>query len=75
MKSRKQRSNRKVLIAVPLVWSALAVAEAAATAATDGGQADASADSGTTPVDSRDHVCSVAGSHAPFGTALGAGCC
>jgi len=74
MQSRRQPSNRKILLAVPLVWSALSVAEAVATA-DDGGQADAGTDGGSTIPDSRDHTCSVAGSPGAFGTVLGAGCC
>jgi hypothetical protein len=78
MQSRKRPSKRAFLLAVPLVWSALTVAEAVATA-NDGGQADAGADSGVdggaTSTDGRDHLCSVAGSSGAFGTALGAGCC
>jgi hypothetical protein len=75
MQSRKRPSKRAFLLAVPLVWSALTIAEAAATAASDGGQADAGTDSGSTTADGRDHLCSVAGSTGAFGTALGAGCC
>jgi hypothetical protein len=74
MQSRKRPTKRTFLLAVPLVWSALTVAEAVATAS-DGGQADAGADSGATSPDGRDHLCSVAGSSGAFGTALGAGCC
>lgn len=77
MQARKGSSNRKVLLAVPLVWTALALAEAAATA-DDGGQADAGTEAGADggpAVTGGDHLCSVAGSHAAFGTALGAGCC
>jgi len=77
MHARKQPSNRKVLLLVPFVWTALTVAEAVATA-DDGGQADAGTDSGSADggaVNGGDHLCSVAGSHGWFGAALGAGCC
>ena len=74
MKARKRGSNRAFLLAVPLVWSALTVAEAAATA-DDGGQADAGVDSGSGTSNDHGTICSVAGSSSAFGTALGAGCC
>jgi hypothetical protein len=72
MQRRKPQHNRKVLLAVPLVWTALTGMQAVASAG-DGGQQDAGADAGTAPVN-RDNLCSVAGSHG-FGAALGAGCC
>jgi hypothetical protein len=73
MQTPKKKAHRKLLLAVPVVWSVITVLQAAATA-DDGGQADAGADSGTT-ADGRDHLCSVAPAHGAFGTTLGAGCC
>jgi hypothetical protein len=75
MQRRKPQHNRKVLLAVPLVWTVLTGLQAVASAG-DAGQHDAGADAGADgggTVD-RSNICSVAGSHG-FGTALGAGCC
>lgn len=73
MQARKKKSTRKLLLAVPIVSSAITVLQAAASANTDGGQGDAGTDGGA--IDSRDHLCSVGGAGSPFGPALGAGCC
>jgi len=74
-RKRKQRGSRKVLVAVPLVWMALAALQAAASA-DDSGQADAGADAGpATYGRNGGGACSVAGDSHGFGTFLGAGCC
>jgi hypothetical protein len=76
-KQRNQRGNRKVLLAVPVVWVALAGMQAAATA-DDGGQADAGVDANTGPATygrNGGGPCSVAGDSHGFGTFFGAGCC
>ncbi len=77
-KQRGQRGNRKVLLAVPIVWVALTGLQAAATADDGGGQADAGADADTGSAAygrNGGGACSVAGDSQGFGTFLGAGCC
>jgi hypothetical protein len=75
MRKTAARHNRKLLIAVPLVWCAVAGLQAAASA-DDGGQADAGTDAGSLgPSSGKTGTCSVAGARSPFGAGLGAGCC
>ena len=74
MSKKAPRTNRKVLIAVPLVWCAVAGLQAAAAADDGGTQADAGADGSVGPTPGNG-TCSVAGERSPFGTSLGAGCC
>ena len=77
MRTHKTKANRKLLLAVPIVWSVITILQAAATAG-DAGSADAGAggppDAGAAGL-GRDNLCSIAPSHGAFGSALGAGCC
>jgi len=66
---KRKRTNRKILLAVPVAWAVLTSAQAIATA--DDGGPDAGADSGT---DHRVGYCSVAPVTGSF-TTFGAGCC
>jgi hypothetical protein len=74
MRKTAARHNRKLLVAVPLVWCAIAGLQAAASA-DDGGQADAGTDASLVVTPGGSGSCSVAGSSMPFGAGLGAGCC
>ncbi|MGD0526010.1 MAG: hypothetical protein ABSE49_12745 [Polyangiaceae bacterium] len=76
MRKTGARHNRKLLIAVPLVWCAVAGLQAVASA--DGGTdaTDAGTDaSAVGPAGGKTGTCSVAGTSLPFGAGLGAGCC